>query len=135
MKGWLRRQAVAWIQWLFHNWHAVGEQTYAYQRTLSRTDWPIYRFACAVNIDWFEQHSMSTRQERPGFLRAQGWLEEIFVVLGPLKFNASEDPLTLLEGFHRLQARCPRAILILIGDGPLLKQVAAASVDLGEAVQ
>lgn len=131
--GWLRRQAVGWIQRLFHTWHPVGEQAHAYLRILSRTDRPSYRFAYAVDNDWFARQSADARLDRPGFLQVQGWPDDAFVVLGILKFAPREDPLTLLEGFRRLHARCPRSRLILIGDGPLRNQVAAACAALAEA--
>lgn len=131
--GWLRRQAVGWIQQLFQTWHPVGEQAHAYLRILSRTDRPSYRFAYAVDNDWFARQSADARLDRPGFLQVQGWPDDAFVVLGILKFAPREDPLTLLEGFRRLHARCPRSRLILIGDGPLRNQVAAACAALAEA--
>ncbi len=134
VKGWLRRQAVGWIQQLFNSWHPVGEQAHAYLRTLSRADRPSYRFAYAVDNDWFAHRSSRARQSRPTFLHANGWPDEAFVVLGILKFAAREDPLTLVEGFLRLHALCPRARLILVGDGPLRNEVAAACFPLADRV-
>lgn len=134
VKGWLRRLAVGWIQRLFHTWHPVGEQAHAYLHTLSRADRPSYRFAYAVDNNWFAHHSSRARQGRPAFLRALGWPDSAFVVLGILKFAAREDPLTLVEGFLRLHALCPRARLILVGDGPLRNEVAAACAPLSDRV-
>ena len=134
LKGRLRRVAVGWIQRLFHSWHPVGEQASAYLHTLSGTERPSFRFAYAVDNDWFAAHAARSRLDRTAFLHARRWPDDAFVVLGILKWTPREDPLTLVQGFHLLQARCPRARLILVGDGPLGKEVAAACAPLADRV-
>jgi glycosyltransferase involved in cell wall biosynthesis len=134
LKGRLRRLAVGWIQVLFHSWHPVGEQALAHLYTLSGTERPSFRFAYAVDNEWFAAHAAPSRLDRPAFLHARSWPEDAFVVLGILKWMPREDPLTLVEGFRRLQRACPRARLILVGDGPLRKEVAAACARLADRV-
>jgi glycosyltransferase involved in cell wall biosynthesis len=137
LRGWrgrLRRVSVGWIQRLFHTWHPVGEQAHAYLRTLSGTERPSYRFAYAVDNDWLAQHAASARRQRSAFLAQNGWPQEAYVVLGIMKWNAREDPLTLVAAFRQLLLELPQARLILIGDGPLRPEVDAACHLLGNAV-
>lgn len=134
LRGNLRRLGVGPIQRLFHTWHPVGDQALAYLRTLSGSDRPSYRFAYAVDNDWFAAQSTKARAERAGFLQQQGWPEDAFVVLGIMKWSNREDPLTLLEAFKRLHKRVPQARLILVGDGPLRDALHAACRPLGQSV-
>ncbi|MCX5945714.1 MAG: glycosyltransferase family 4 protein [Cyanobacteria bacterium] len=129
-RGWLRRRVVGWIQRLFHSWHPVGDQALAYLRELSGSDRPSYRFAYAVDNDWFASRSAVERSGRAQWLAERGWPADAFVVLGILKWTAREDPLTLVRAFARLQGHCPRARLLLVGAGPLqtLVQQAIAAI-------
>jgi glycosyltransferase involved in cell wall biosynthesis len=133
LRGKLRRSLIGPIQRLFHTWHPVGDQAHAYLRILSGANRPSYRFAYAVDNDWFAQHAAHARSTRPQFLAEQGWPQDAYVVLGIMKWNAREDPLTLLAAFQQLQQQVPNARLILIGDGPLRCEVEGACSPLGDA--
>ena len=126
LRGRLRRLVVGQVQRLFHTWHPVGEQAHAYLRTLSGSHRPTYRFAYAVDNDWFASESQRSRQQREAFLQSLDWPAQAFVVLGIMKWTDREDPLTLVEGFRRFAQREPLARLVLIGDGPLHQRVMAA---------
>ncbi|MFM7548032.1 MAG: glycosyltransferase family 4 protein, partial [Cyanobacteriota bacterium] len=134
LRGRLRRLGIGPIQRLFHTWHPVGEQALAYLRTLSGVQRPSHRFAYAVDNDWFASAAASARADRPSLFAELGWPDDAFVVLGILKWHPREDPLTLVRGFALLLARCPRARLILVGDGPLRESVQAELAPLGPAV-
>lgn len=134
LRGRLRRLGIGPIQRLFHTWHPVGEQALAYLRSLSGVQRPSHRFAYAVDNDWFASAAAVARADRPSLLFRLGWPEGAFVVLGILKWHPREDPLTLVRGFALLLARCPRARLILVGDGPLRDAVQAELAPLGPAV-
>lgn len=137
LRGWrgsVRRLSVGWIQRLFHTWHPVGEQAHAYLRTLSGTERPTYRFAYAVDNEWFAERASQARQHRSVFLAQQGWPDDVYLVLGIMKWTEREDPLTLIAGFRQLLGELPQARLILIGDGPLREQVHAACHALEYAV-
>ncbi len=125
-RGWLRRQAVGRIQRFFHSWHPVGNQALAYLRALSGTNRPSYRFAYAVDNDWFASRSAVERSGRAQWLADCGWPADAFVVLGIMKWTVREDPLTLVRAFAHVQRHCPRARLLLVGDGPLQVQVQQA---------
>jgi len=118
-RGWCRRQTVGRIQRLFHSWHPVGNQALAYLRELSGTERPSYRFAYAVDNHWFASHAAVERSGRAQWLADRGWPADAFVVLGIMKWTDREDPLTLVRAFAHLQGPCPRARLLLVGDGPL----------------
>jgi glycosyltransferase involved in cell wall biosynthesis len=134
LRGRLRRLGIGPIQRLFHTWHPVGEQAHTYLRTLSGVERPSHRFAYAVDNDWFASAAAAARADRPALFAHLGWPEDAFVVLGILKWHPREDPLTLVRAFSLLQARCPRARLILVGDGPLREAVQAELAPLGSAV-
>jgi glycosyltransferase involved in cell wall biosynthesis len=97
----------------------VGNQALAYLRELSGNDRPSYRFAYAVDNDWFASRSTVERSGRAQWLIDCGWPADAFVVLGIMKWTEREDPLTLVRAFGHLQCHCPRARLVLVGDGPL----------------
>ena len=132
--GQLRQLVVGWIQRLFQTWHPVGQQAEAYLRTLSGRDRPCYRFAYAVDNDWFASKSAESRRERAVFLSDQGWPADSFVVLGIMKWNQREDPLTLLQAFAALRQHVSSARLILIGDGPLRQIISDECRRLGSVV-
>ena len=123
LRGKLRRLGIGPIQRLFHTWHPVSEQAHTYIRTLSGVERPSYRFAYAVDNEWFHAQSNLSRQNRSWFLFNQRWPEDAFVVLGIMKWNHREDPLTLLHAFKVLYQSVPRARLVLVGDGPLREDV------------
>ncbi|QPN64301.1 glycosyltransferase [Synechococcus sp. CBW1004] len=133
-RGHLRRMSVGGIQKLFHTWHPVGQQAHAYLRTLSGVERPTYRFAYAVDNDWFAERSDQARQQRSVFLEQQGWPADAYVVLGIMKWTSREDPLTLIAAFQQVLLTQPHARLILIGDGPLRQIVESACDPLGNAV-
>lgn len=136
-RGWrgrLRRLVIGWIQRLYDTWHPVGGEAEAYLRALSSTSRPTFAFPYAVDQLWFEQRAAEARQQRMAFLCDRGWPSDSFVVLGILKWSAREDPLTLIDGFRLLGCSCPRARMVLVGDGPLRAQVEQQLADLGDHV-
>ena len=132
LRGKFRRLGIGPIQRLFHTWHPVGEQAHTYIRVLSGVERPSYRFAYAVDNDWFAAQSSLSRKQRSLFLGEQRWPEDAFVVLGIMKWNQREDPLTLVIAFKKLQQLVPRARLVLVGDGPLRDEVFEACSWLGD---
>lgn len=134
LRGKLRRLGIGPIQRLFDTWHPVGQQAHSYMRTLSGCERPSYRFAYAVDNDWFASAAADSRVERPILFSHLGWPEDSFVVLGILKWHPREDPLTLVRGFSLLHARCRRARLLLVGDGPLRETIHAELCPLGSVV-
>lgn len=126
LRGKLRQLGVGPIQRLFHTWHPVGDQALAYLHARSGVDRPSYRFAYAVDNDWFAAQSSEARRSRLTFLRELGWPDDAFVVLGIMKWTLREDPLSLVEAYKLLHQRVPRARLVLVGDGPLREAVHGA---------
>ena len=54
LRGKFRRLCVGPVQRLFHTWHPVGDQALTYLRTHSGVNRPSYRFAYAVDNEWFD---------------------------------------------------------------------------------
>jgi len=134
LRGNLRRLGIGLIQRLFHTWHPVGQQAHTYLRTLSGVDRPSFRFAYAVDNDWFAAQSSLARIHRPLFLSEKRWPDDAFIVLGIMKWNQREDPLTLVNAFSQVHRFESRARLVLVGDGPLRDEVHKACNHLDDCV-
>lgn len=134
LRGKLRKILVGSVQRLFDTWHPVGDQAHAYLRVLSGIERPTYRFAYAVDNDWFATKSSKARSERLKFLQQQNWPADAFVVLGIMKWTPREDPLTLVSAFKLLEREIPNARLVLVGDGPIRDAVISACRALGNRV-
>jgi glycosyltransferase involved in cell wall biosynthesis len=124
--GFFRRIAISTIQRLFHTWHPVGDQAHAFLRQISGANRPSYRFSYSVDNDWFARHSQSARLNKISFLHEMGWPDDVFIILGIMKWTIREDPITLVLAFQKLVLKFPRSRLILVGDGPLRQQVNSA---------
>ena len=103
--GALRRIFIGIVQRLFHSWHPVGEQASSYLHTLSGVNRPTYRFSYSVDNDWFFSRSSVERQNRESFLIQNCWPVDSFVVLGVMKWNQREDPITLVTAFKTFITR------------------------------
>lgn len=121
--GRMRRFCIGWIQRLYDCWHPVGRLSQAYLKTIAGVERPTFRFAYAVDNDWFRAEAMKARLTRSAFLSKLGWPLDSYVILSIIKWNQREDPFTLIEAFHHLSFHQPRIRLILVGDGPLRDSV------------
>jgi len=53
------------------------------------------------------------------------------VFLGIMKFSEREDPITLLQSYHKVSEKVDGIHLILVGDGPLRSKISAYIHDNG----
>lgn len=84
----------------------------------------MFVFPYAVNNEWFCTESGKYRAHQPELRRAIGIEEKAFVVLGILKFNEREDPITLVLGYNELLKKWHGLChLLLVGDGPLRENI------------
>lgn len=132
--GWPRRRLIGVIQRQFDCWHPVGQQAHAYLRRLSGVERPSFPFPYAVDNGWLAARSGDLRLGRHQLLASCGWPLDGFVVLGVVKWTPREDPLTLVQAFALAAGRCRRLRMVLLGDGPLRAQVAAALTPLAARV-
>jgi glycosyltransferase involved in cell wall biosynthesis len=115
--------------------HPVGRKAGEYLMQFGFSEGALFRFPYAVDHRWFAGQAAWARAHgeevrKHWRLRADGP-----VVCGVMKFSEREDPLTLVRAFKTAKARIPNLNLLLIGDGPLRRQVEeAAGADLGERV-
>jgi glycosyltransferase involved in cell wall biosynthesis len=103
--------------------HPVGSLSEAFLRTVGMGQDRIFRFPYAVDNEYFRATSGAFRKRRDGLLQDQGISPQHFVVLGVLKFIPRENPMELLRGFHSFHRRFPDSALILVGAGPLEKDL------------
>lgn len=85
----------------------MGDQAEAYLRTHSGTILPSFPFPYAVDSQW------------AAFLNDRGWPAEAFMMLGIMKWNKREHPLTLIEAFRQPAERNVHLRLIFVGDCPV----------------
>ena len=119
VKGVVKKQILpSWLK-LYDTWHPVGSLARQYLEKISAAKRPTYFFPYNVDNDWFARESTRHRQERDVLREKIGFSPDDRIVLGIMKWNDREDPLTLIDAFVWLRKRCQNARLILVGDGPL----------------
>ena len=110
------------------SWHPVGMASQAYALSVAGPCRPIVPIPYCVDIKWISARSKRTRQHIPEIRMTLGFNESHIIVVGALKWIFREDPLTLIEAFSNVRSRVPNLRLILMGDGPLRKEVARATM-------
>lgn len=134
VKGGLKRLILPIGLRSYDTWHPVGTLARRYLESVAGCRHPTFLFPYNVDNDWLAAEAARFRGERDLHRAGLGWVPADLVILGVLKWNTREDPLTLIEGFARLHARRPLARLLLVGDGPLRETVRARVAGLGAAV-
>ncbi len=119
IRGWIKRAVMSIWLGLYQTWHPVGALARAYLEKLSMVRRPIFYFPYAVDVEWFARESFKHRQHRVELRERYGLAPDDFVVIGVMKWNEREDPLTLLEAVLQSALKVPRIKLLLVGDGPL----------------
>ncbi|MFA6958624.1 MAG: glycosyltransferase family 4 protein [Thermoanaerobaculia bacterium] len=123
VKGVIKRLVLPRLLGSYDSWHPVGTLARQYLEKVSSRVRPSFLFPYNVDNAWFEQRAEGFRKEGTRERAAMGFGSGDFVVLGVLKWNDREDPLTLVDGFLRFARTRPQAKLILVGDGPLREEI------------
>jgi glycosyltransferase involved in cell wall biosynthesis len=120
---------------LYTTAHPVGERAGEYLMRFGFNEASLFRFPYGVNHQWFARESLKKR-EAPNELRASwGVPANAKVVCGVMKFSDREDPVTLVKAFLSARQQLPGLALLLVGDGPLKKDVEeAAGEQLGKSI-
>lgn len=122
-KSILKRLIMPLILRLYSSGHQTGTLA---KQCLLQYGFPenrLFRFPYAVDNDYLATRCSRYRLRRDRIRRAVGIEHDSFVVLGILKFVEREDPMTLLSGFTKLLESRPTAHLVLVGDGPMMKDI------------
>jgi len=109
---------------LFHAWHPVGSLALGYLEKMSLVNRPVFYFPYAINVDWFAEEAARCQLQRLKLRESLGLAGADCVVLGVMKWNDREDPLTLIDACLKAAAVVPNLKLLLVGDGPLRDEVA-----------
>lgn len=133
-KGLIKRLILPSLLALYDTWHPVGTLANKYLQETARMKRPVYLFPYNVDNLWFERESSKYVNQLSSVRSSMGILSHDFVILGVLKWNDREDPLTLLDAFTLLRRQLSTAKLILIGDGPLRDTIRTKAAVLGSAV-
>lgn len=120
---------------LFTTGHPVGKQTGDYLIHYGFSKESLFLFPYAVDHHWFSAESAKLRADLSALRASWGLPEGAKVVCGVVKFSEREDPLTLVRAVRIARQQLPDIALLLIGDGPLRRQVEeAAGEELGKSI-
>lgn len=114
LRQWFRRYAVL---------YPVGSLTETFLEDLGVEPTRIFRFPYAVDNQSLGPRAEHFRRDRAQMLGELALSPNAFVVLGVLKFVPRENPLELVRGFQLFHARYPQSALLLVGAGPLGKEL------------
>jgi glycosyltransferase involved in cell wall biosynthesis len=124
LKGLLKKLIFPVFLKIYSTAHPVGTLAQEYLLHYGIDKKQMFLFPYAANNEWFHVKSGEYAIRRLGLRREIGIAEDAFVVLGILKFNEREDPMTLVRGVGELLRQTTAPIhLLLVGDGPLRNHI------------
>jgi glycosyltransferase involved in cell wall biosynthesis len=124
-KAWFKRIVLRQFFRRFATFHPVGSLTEGFLETLGVSASKMFRFPYAADNAYLAERANQFRHEREGILSDLRISSGSFVVLGVLKFVPRENPMELLRGFHLFHEEFPDSALILVGAGPLQRELNA----------
>jgi glycosyltransferase involved in cell wall biosynthesis len=124
-KAWCKRMVLRRLFQRFATFHPVGSLTEQFLKRLGVPSSKMFRFAYAVDNAYLAERAERFRQERERILSDLRISSATFIVLGVLKFVPRENPVELLRGFHVFHEKFPDSALIVVGAGPLLREMEA----------
>ncbi len=123
------------LRGIYSTGHPVGRQAGEYLKRFGFSEEQLFLFPYAVDHKWFACESARARAVSPNPRDRWGLPQNAPVVCGVMKFSTREDPLTLVRAFHIARQQFPELALLLVGDGPLRKQVEEVCGDqLGKSI-
>lgn len=122
---WLRR---------YDTWHPVGTLAGEYLKRIAGAKRPVHYFPYSADNDWFAVQAERHSEHRCDIRKQMGIHDKDFVVLGIMKWNEREDPLTLINGIKQVVKTGKPVRLILLGDGPLRREIKEAAAEMGDSI-
>lgn len=104
---------------VYNSWHPVGRLAGNFLHTISFTKKNTYFFPYTIDVDWFRKRNKFYKLDINIYKKKFGIKVSDFVVLGVLKWNDREDPVTLINAIIEVSKKIKNIKLILVGDGPL----------------
>lgn len=123
VKSIVKRLLMPWIMKLYSVGYPTGSLAGKYLVHYGFPENRLFRFPYAVDNHYLEARYRRYRARRERLRNIFGIGLDSFVVLGVLKLVEREDPMTLLLGFDKLRKTYPMAHLVLVGDGPMKKEL------------
>ena len=123
--AWLKNPITAYLRNVHNLCHSTMVPTDALRLTLAREGFsPLSVVARGVDVALFapEKKSLSLRSQ-------WGVAEDDVVALYVGRLAAEKNLQLLLESFRNMRAACPRARLVIVGDGPIRKQLQSQCPD------
>jgi glycosyltransferase involved in cell wall biosynthesis len=119
IKWYGKRIFMPFILLLYDTWHPVGKLAHNYLLYFSFFIKPTFFFTYSIDVDWFHNMSINYKNNLLTLQRKYNIHENDFVIIGVLKWNEREDPITLVKAVLSLTKKYNNIKLILLGDGPL----------------
>jgi glycosyltransferase involved in cell wall biosynthesis len=124
-KTWCKRIVLRRFFRRFATFHPVGSLTEGFLERLGVSASKIFRFPYAADNAYLAERAKQFRQDRDRVLSDLSISSAAFIVLGVLKFVPRENPMELLRGFLLFHEKFPDSALILVGAGPLEREMKA----------
>ncbi len=123
IKSLIKRKILPFIFKLYHLGHPTGSSAEEYLLKYGFKKHQIFRFPYAVDNYYLASRAKRYRMRRDLIRKTIGIGPDSFVILGVMKFVEREDPMTLIKGFSKFTENFPNAYLVLVGDGPMMKDI------------
>jgi glycosyltransferase involved in cell wall biosynthesis len=124
-KAWCKRIVLRRFFRRFATFHPAGSLTEGFLKAAGVSASRMFRFPYAADNAYLAERAKQFRQERERILSDLRISSATFIVLGVLKFVPRENPMELLRGFHLFHENFPDSALILVGAGPLQREMKA----------
>ena len=108
---------------LYSSGHPTGTLAEEYLLKYGFSRDHIFRFPYTVDNNYIAERCRRYRKHRNRLRKALNIKSDSFVVLGIIKFNEREDPMTLVLGFAGILENYPDAHLVLVGDGTMMDDI------------
>ena len=125
VKSILKNLLMPFILKLYSSGHYTGTFAKQYLLRYGFAGNCLFRFPYAVDNHYLARRCSRYRSRREHIRKDFNIQPDSFVVLGIIKLVAREDPMTLLLAFAKFLEHCPTAHLVLVGDGPMRKDIEA----------
>lgn len=122
-KARLKRLVLKRLFGRFATFHPVGSLTERLLHQYGVSPARIFRFPYAADNGYLWAAAQRFCAQRDGLRAELGISAAAFVVLGVLKFVPRENPMELLRAFLLLHRKMPGSALILVGAGPLRREL------------
>jgi glycosyltransferase involved in cell wall biosynthesis len=123
IKGRIKKIFLPVLFRIYTTGHPVGTLAEAYLINFGFKRSQLFRFPYAVDNEYLKKLCDSHRKNQESLRDQIGIRKKSLVVLGIMKFSEHEDPMTLLKGYQLVAEKVDDIHMVLVGDGPLRREM------------